>query len=89
MVRFITGHCFLRRQNQLADRQFSHPTICRKCNLVTERACHVLMDCEPLWSLRVKHFNSAFLPNIPLWSPSQLHGFLSEPSIMELEVAEV
>jgi hypothetical protein len=89
MVRFLTGHCFLRRQNNLVDLNYPFSTVCRKCNIYQERASHILMDCEPLWSVRVKHFQSAFLPPLPLWSPSQLHGFLTEPSIMELEEAEV
>jgi hypothetical protein len=88
-VRFLTGHCFLRRQNNLVDLNYQFSTVCRKCNIYQERASHILMDCEPLWPLRVRHFQTAFLPNLPLWSPSQLHGFLKEPSIMELEEAEV
>jgi ribonuclease HI len=88
MVGFITGHCRLRRQNILVDPNAGLSTLCRKCFEVPERACHLLQDCEPLWRIRMRHFQSAFLPPTPLWHPQQLHGFLTEPSIVQLLIPE-
>ena len=87
MVAFITGHCRLRRHNLLVDPEVIPPVTCRLCSEAPERACHILMDCEPLWRLRMEHFSSPFLSH-PLWHPQQMHGFLREPSIVQLEGPE-
>ena len=92
-VRFITGHCFLRRQNfQIDPTKYPHTDMCRLCKKEKERACHILMDCECLCSTRMKHFHLPFLSYYPYpfphWTPSQLRGFLTEPSIVQLEESE-
>jgi ribonuclease HI len=88
MVGFITGHCWLCRQNILVNPNYGLSTLCRKCFQAPERACHILLDCEPLWRIRQRHFLVPFLPPTPLWHPHQLHGFLTEPSIVQLLIPE-
>jgi ribonuclease HI len=85
MVRYITGHVYLNKQNWLVSANDDMSSLCRLCNQAAERASHIIQDCEPIWRLRMDHFGSPFLPSIPYWSINQLHGFLSEPSIMMLE----
>ena len=97
LVRFLTGHCFLRRQNALVNS--THPQslagpldpaiACRLCGLAPERACHIIQDCTELDAIRLRFFGVPSLPPFqPSWSSTQMYGFLTEPSIVLLEEDE-
>ena len=48
LVRFITGHCHLKRQNVLTNKLDAYDINCRLCGMDRERAIHILTQCEPL-----------------------------------------
>ena len=53
VVRYLTGHCHLRRQRHLVDPTLQTPTHCRFCTEEPERAVHILADCPALWRTRL------------------------------------
>ena len=85
-VRFLTGHCFLRRQRTLVD-QSAPSDLCRLCNREKERAIHILTECPCLQPLRLQTMGSAFLsPTVPSWQPRRLLAFLASPRVADLEL---
>ena len=63
--------------------------ICRGCHQAPERACHIIQECHGYDNLRRKHFGTPSLPSDkPSWDPSQMQGFLREPTILHLEDPE-
>jgi hypothetical protein len=88
IVRWTTGHAFLRRQNKLTDPTISSD-VCRLCSQVPERADHILLDCEPLAFARADAFRSHFLPRErPLWAPAQLLAYLHSKQLLTIEHPE-
>ena len=86
LVRFITGHCHLKRQNVLTNKLDAYDTNCRLCGMDRERAIHILTQCEPLWSHRITAFGQPFLDfDPPDWSVQKMCSFLSLDIVSRLE----
>jgi ribonuclease HI len=86
IVRWTTGHAFLKRQNMLVRRDLYTDSTCRICLQHPEQADHLLLDCEPLAFARAECFLSHFLPRqCPLWKPEQLLQFINTPRLRNLE----
>lgn len=87
-VRFLTGHCFLRRQRLLTD--VPAPSItCRLCGHHRERAIHILTSCDTLQPLRITFLGTPKLSSSsPSWQPRNLLAFIACPRISDLEKDE-
>jgi hypothetical protein len=86
IVRWTTGHAFLRRQNMLVRPDLYQSDSCRICNQFPEGADHLLLSCDPLAFVRAECFQSHFLPTVrPLWKPHQILSFLNHPRLSRLE----
>ena len=87
-VRFLTGHCFLRRQRILT--KMPAPSIyCRYCGNAPERAIHILTECSFFQPLRITHLGTPMLsPTAPLWLPRNLLALLACPRISDIEKDE-
>ena len=46
--RFLSGHCFLRRQNKVTKLR-NDSTLCRLCEEAIERPLHIIRDCPALF----------------------------------------
>ena len=86
LLRWLTGHCFLNRQNNLVDTiKFPDP-LCCLCGLELERAVHVLVFCPALVQTRYRIMGEPFLPpSDPFWTVDQLLRLLSVEKIKALE----
>ena len=78
LIRWLTGHCFLNRQNNLADPVKFPDPICSLCHEEPERAIHVLAFCPVLSYERMSSFGCITQPPIdPCWSVNQMLTFLN------------
>ena len=84
-VRWITGHNFLRRHNNITD-YVDTARECRYCKIQEETSGHIITECEAFWRERRDCFSSFWLnPQSPNWTPEQLQAFLSATSVAWLE----
>ena len=84
-IRWLTGHCFLNRHNNLLyPREYPSPT-CRACNWEQETSSHIICDCEALGFIRYFHFQEFLLPLAPIPIIKQLISYLNDPRISTLE----
>ena len=85
LVRWITGHNFLKRHNAIIDPE-NPDAICRFCELEKETSSHLITDCEVLCHLRQECFLAYFLDTkTPVWRGRQLIKFLNTKLISDLE----
>jgi ribonuclease HI len=90
LMRFLTGHCFLLRQNTIVKTGINPPPLgidisCRLCHLEEETAHHVITFCEALGDRRQRYLGLHVLDDYPLWNPSDLDKFLNFDLIESLE----
>ena len=90
VVRFTTGHAFLRRQNAVVFHGFSPPPgdiSCRLCEdpVMDETPHHLITECEALVFRRMDIFGTDFLDEFPPWKPEELIRFLENKDIILLE----
>ena len=84
-ARWLTGHCFLNRHNNLLNPiEFPNPK-CRFCNWEQETSSHIICDCEALSLVRHFYFQEFFLPLAPIPFIKQLTNYLDDPRINSLE----
>ena len=87
MVRWLTGHAFLRLQDFRAGVEAI--SVCRLCAAEPERADHILLACPRLAVLRRDCFRSTAVDEqSPEWEVSQLLKFLQDPRVSSLEDRE-
>ena len=91
MLRWLTGHAFLRLQNFRAGT--TALSVCRLCGRKPERADHILLECPRLSNLRVDCFGSAYIDvdvddERPDWRVGDLLKFLSAEVVASLEEEE-
>ena len=84
-LRWISGHNFLRRHNNLVDKVNYPSPVCRLCNLEEETSSHVIMDCEALGQLRAKVFGKHLLTELDTWKVKDLLKFLDYPRVARME----
>ena len=76
MVRWVTGHNFLKRHNAIVEPE-PHDPNCRYCGLEPETSSHIITECEVLCHHRSEIFNTHFLnPREPVWRVDRLIAFL-------------
>ena len=90
LVRFLTGHAFLRRQNLIVLHGINPPigdTTCRACDVVGEEETphHLITYCEAFSSWRAQTLGQYELDEFPHWEPKSLARFLSHRDIILLE----
>ena len=84
LVRFLTGHAFLRRQNFIVNRgrypsdNDSENVVCRLCEEEEETPHHIITRCPALANDRLMTFGTAFLPEKPEWTIRQLEALLRD-----------
>ena len=89
VVRWLTGHAFLRLQNFRADSTVTPNSVCRYCSCRPERADHILLKCVRLRLLSAECFGPWDLSRTrPEWELSQVLKFLASPKILALEDQE-
>jgi ribonuclease HI len=85
-ARWLTGHCFLNRHNNLLNPlKYPNPT-CRICEMANEKPSHIICECEALGHLRHYHFQEFLLTIPPEWKVQQLMQFLRHSLINNLEI---
>jgi hypothetical protein len=90
LMRFLTGHCFLLRQNTKVKTGINPPPLgidisCRLCHLGEESAHRVITFCKALGNRRQRYLRLHLLDECPLWNPSDLDKFLNSELIESLE----
>jgi ribonuclease HI len=83
LIRFTTGHNFLRYHNSNIDKNM--PKSCRLCHKNKEDAVHIITDCEALWRIRWDSFYQPFLNTPVEWKVSQMIKFLQHHKVQDLE----
>ena len=90
LVRFLTGHAFLRRQNAVVFHGISPPPgdiSCRLCEdtEMEETPHHLITQCEKLCQWRADILGNYILDDFPSWDPHNLAKFISHKEIILLE----
>ena len=87
MVRFLTGHAFLRRQNMIVFHGINPPlgdVSCRFCEdlYMDETPHHLITECETLCQWRLATLGGYVLDEFPQWEVQNLAKFLSHKEII-------
>ena len=85
MIRWITGHNFLRRHQGLVDEEAA--LLCHICQEDEETSSHIIMECPGLSHLRQDYLGQP-LHSTELdekWKVFDLNNFLNHPLILILE----
>ena len=90
MVRFITGHAFLRHHNAIVLQGINPPlgdNSCRLCedSIMDETPHHIITECDRLCNWRATTLGAYVLEEFPEWDPKSLNKFLSRKEIILLE----
>ena len=90
-MRWITGHGFLRRHNNICqeDDEYISPS-CRLCKEGEETPIHLSAECPALHDKRAEIFGERFLPTDEpmMWKTDQLLSFLALRVVEDLEEDE-
>jgi ribonuclease HI len=90
LVRWITGHNFLKRHNMIVNDPNTFDVWCRLCELEPETSSHIITTCPSLWMHRWVTLGWPYLdPVFPEWSPGNLIKFIKLPLISSLECSEL
>ena len=85
VVRWLTGHAFLRLQIFRADSSVMPMSVCRYCSRRPERADHIMLKCVRLRLLLAECFGPWDLSQTcPEWELSQVLKFLASPKILPI-----
>lgn len=90
MVRFLTGHAFLRHHNAIVLQGINPPlgdNSCRLCRDPTmdETSHHIITECDRLCNWRASTLGVYVGDEVPDWDPKSLGKFLSHKEIILLE----
>ena len=90
LVRFLTGHAFLRRQNAIVSTGLDPPPgdiSCRLCKdpFSDETPHHIIIECDVLCRWRAQTLSAYVLDEFPQWDVQSLTKFLSLETIILLE----
>ena len=90
LVRFLTGHAFLKRHNAVVFHGISPPPrdiSCRLCeDLYSEETPHhIITECEALHFWRLENLGAHILEEYPQWKSSDLIKYLGNKDIILLE----
>ena len=77
LIRWFTGHNFLRRHQNLLDPDSYTSRICRLCYTEPETAEHIVADCVTLDHTRRFFMGTPSLTKPYEWDISKLHAFLA------------
>ena len=87
-IRWITGHCFLKRHKHITD-PFNNPDpSCRHCNEEDETPWHILARCGAFQHIRIQCFGMHEIPDDFKWDGNNLINFLTHQDIQYLEDEE-
>ena len=84
-IRWLTGHCFLKRHNHLLDPINNPDPLCRHCKEEEETPWHIIARCGAFQHIRLQYFNLHELPENFEWEGHDLLNFLKHPSIDQIE----
>ena len=90
VVRFLTGHAFLKRHNAIVSQGINPPIgdiSCRMCEdpFMKETPHHLITECEALCTWRASTLFQYLLDEVPNWEPQGFIKFLSNKDIILLE----
>ena len=90
VVRFLTGHAFLRRHNAIVFHGIEPPpgdVSCRVCQdpISDETPHHLITECERLCLWRIECFGDYLLDEVPTWEVQSLTKILSRKDLILLE----
>ena len=90
IVRFLTGHAFLKRHNAIVAQGVCPPVgdvSCRICEdpIMEETPYHLITECEALCFWRSETMQQYITDEIPVWEPQGLIKFLSSKDLILLE----
>ena len=90
IVRFLTGHAFLKRQNAIVFHGINPPpgdVSCRFCedSVMDETPHHLITECEALCHWRSTTMGGFILDEFPEWDVSNIANFLSHKEVILLE----
>ena len=90
LIRFITGHAFLKRQNAVVFHGISPPpgdVTCRLCEdpFSEETPHHLITECDALCHWRAETLGGYVLDEFPEWDPRNLVQFIRHKEIILLE----
>ena len=90
LVRFLTGHAFLRHHNAVVLHNTNRPpgdNSCRLCENpdTDETPHHIITECDRLIQWRVSTLGAYLLDQFPKWDPKDLAKFLCKKEIILLE----
>ena len=90
MVRFLTGHAFLRRQNAIVFHGVNPPpgdVSCRFCEdwQMDETPHHLIVECEALCHWRSATMGGFILDEFPEWDVASIANFLSHKELILIE----
>ena len=83
LVRALTGHDHRTRHNSILAGEL--PPSCRLCLTEEESPEHLILHCPTLLHQRAYSFRSYNADIVRTWSVEQMAGFLSTPSIVDME----
>jgi len=76
LIRWLTGHNFLRRHSHIVNPHVNAVTKCRACGMDEETAAHVIADCMALDWNRMAAFKVDSLPTPYQWKLEHMCKFL-------------
>ena len=82
-VRYLSGHNFLRRHENLINPCISK--LCRLCQNEEETSWHIIGACDALANIRADIFQQHWMDDPPSWDVEQLTKFLQQTPIRDLE----
>lgn len=90
LVRYITGHAFLRHHNAVVLHNTNQPPGDNSCRLcedpdMAETPHHIVTECDRLCNWRASTLGAYVLDEYPNWKPCDLAKFLSRKEIILLE----
>ena len=94
LVRFLTGHAFLKRQNMIVFHGINPPlgdVTCRFCedSHMEETPHHLITECEMLCQWRAATLGGYVLDEFPQWEVQSLAKFLNHREIILAETDEL
>ncbi len=84
-IRWLTGHCFLKRHNHIINPYENTDPFCRHCNEEEETPWHIIARCGAFQHIRLKCFNLHELPPNFQFTGKDLVQFLEHEEIIKME----
>ena len=93
MIRYLTGHAFLRYHNAIVLQDRNPPQGDNSCRLcedpeMDETPHHIITECDRLCQWRAENLGVYILGEYPQWEPKSMAKFLARKEIILLETED-